>query len=458
MPVSRAGFTSRFLYGTSHWNGAVLAALAVIFAVFATWLFVAVSHGSDEQIATRAAQNARALIIKLQLDEEAGLRAYAQTHDRSFLQPFDGSAQRFAADASKLKMWLTAAGFKATLRLVDEESAIHTRWLKDVARPVMAGAAKSDTLQRGKPYIDRFLQIDDSLNAALDSRAAAVDQGFRRLLLPAIFLTGFMLIAVFGAALYYGARQAQMMHRIDVETQRADAEKRIADQLQEAFQQQQLPSLSNLRFSATYMPASSEARVGGDWYDAFVLPDGCVMFSIGDVAGHGIDAAVTMSRARQTIIAASLQERDPGAVLAHANLTLLLQHTKFATAICGFVDPRTLAVSYANAGHPQGIFVTKNGVARLLDHAGLPLSVAHDAAYASFNLTVEPGSMLILYTDGILEYNRDLIFGEERLLRIASDVAKRAIDNPASAIRDAVFTGYEPGDDVAIMTIKFAEA
>ena len=249
---------------------------------------------------------------------------------------------------------------------------------------------------------------------------------------------------------------AQMARENEAERVRSEIEKRITDQLQMAFQQQQLPVLRNLGFSATYIPATT-GTIGGDWYDAFELPDGRIMFSIGDVAGHGVEAAVTMTRARQAILAVALGATDPGEVFERANLALMLQDTKFATAICGYVDPATLRVTYATAGHPPAILVGLDGDAQHLCYDGLPLGVAHDAQYPSFEVQAEHGAILVLYTDGLLEYDRDLLAGERRILETVSAIALRRLDNPAAAIRDAIFTGYEPTDDVAIMTVAFSQ-
>lgn len=274
----------------------------------------------------------------------------------------------------------------------------------------------------------------------------------------AAVLTAFVALLGVAAILYYGSRQSGMAFALERETERADLEKELADKLQEAFLQQQLPAVSNLGFNATYLPAATTVQVGGDWYDAFELPYGRILFSIGDVAGHGIDAAVTMSRARQAIIAAALYESDPGAILARANKTLMLQDTRFATAICGFVDPRTLHVTYATAGHPPAILTTPQGSARLLEYDGLPLGVHPDATYPSFNFEAGPGSMLVLYTDGLLEYDHNLLAGEQRMLETTRNIARRAVDNPAQEIQDAIFSQYEPLDDVAILTISFRDA
>ncbi|HEY6234932.1 MAG TPA: PP2C family protein-serine/threonine phosphatase [Candidatus Elarobacter sp.] len=248
---------------------------------------------------------------------------------------------------------------------------------------------------------------------------------------------------------------ATMARELDDERIRVEAEKKVTEQLYQAFQQQ-LPVLPSLGFSATYVPASTGA-IGGDWYDAFELPDGRILFSIGDVAGHGVEAAVAMGRARQAILAIALGATDPGEVFERANLTMMLQDTHFATAICGYVDPATLRVTYASAGHPPGIIVGVDRIARHLDYGGLPLGVAHDAEYHSFEVQAEHGALLVLYTDGLLEYDRDLLAGERRILEAVSTIASRRIDNPAAAIRDAIFARYEPSDDVAIMTIAFAQ-
>ena len=270
-----------------------------------------------------------------------------------------------------------------------------------------------------------------------------------------VLLMGFVGLLVVGVILYYGSRQATMSRLLDDETKRAESEKQMAYKRQGAFLQQRLPVASNLGFSATYLPATRGTLVGGDWYDAFELSRGRIMFSIGDVAGHGIEAAVTMSRARQAIIAAALQDSEPGSILARANTALLLQDTKFATAICGYIDTATLEVTYATAGHPPGIMIDKDGSAQLLEYDGLPLGVAPNAVYPTFRLDAQRDSLLVLYTDGALEYDRDLLEGERRMLQTATDIAVRRVKDPAGAIQDAIFAEYEPLDDVAILAISF---
>src|SRR5947209_11257668 len=247
----------------------------------------------------------------------------------------------------------------------------------------------------------------------------------------AFILTGFVALLAVAAVFYYGSRQASMTVLLHHQRDRADAANRLANELQEAFTQQPLPVVSNLGFSATYLPATVETQIGGDWYDAFELPDGRIMFSIGDVARHGVQAAVIMSKVRQAVIAAALHHSDPGSILTRANNALRFPENKFATAICGHVDAATLHVSYATAGHPPGILIAADGSASVLKYAGAPLGVESDAASQTFEFTAEPNSMLVLYTDGLIEFSRDIIEGERLMLATAREIALRRLTNPA---------------------------
>ena len=274
----------------------------------------------------------------------------------------------------------------------------------------------------------------------------------RTFTVTAIVTSGLALVAVAGLFFYWGARGASEARALDVERARAEAESQITARLREALEPK-LPKLRTLGFSATYVPAST-GEIGGDWYDAFELPDGRIMFSIGDVAGHGVEAAATMSRARQAIIAVALDAQSPGEIFERANRLLLIQDTKFATAICGYIEPTTMRVDYATAGHPPALLVSATGDVTQLQYDGLPLGVANES-YRSFEVRVENGGMLVLYTDGLLEYDRDLLAGEKRILAAVASIGVQQLDNPAEAIRDAIFTDYAPTDDVAIMTIAF---
>jgi serine phosphatase RsbU (regulator of sigma subunit) len=214
--------------------------------------------------------------------------------------------------------------------------------------------------------------------------------------------------------------------------------------------------LPTLRFSATYVPATEEARVGGDWYDALELPNNRVLFAIGDVTGHGIDAAVTMNRARQALISSALLEGDPAAVLGRVNEEMVRQNAPLVTAVAGFADAGTYEFVYSTAGHPPPLLIEPGRTPRLLDCGSLPLGALRGSEYKLHRVQSVPGAILVLYTDGAVEHSRNVIEGEEMLIEAAAGAAEARVDDPASFIHKTIFKGRPVGDDVAILTIGFA--
>ncbi len=233
---------------------------------------------------------------------------------------------------------------------------------------------------------------------------------------------------------------------------------RAADVLQRAYIPRALPSHQHLRFDAMYLPAGDEARVGGDWYDAFELDDGRLVFSVGDVAGHGLDAAVTMGFVRQAVRIAAIATRSPSDILVTANRALLSQQLSPTTAIVGVYDPAERTVHYSSAGHPPPIFVDAGGP-RALPHGGLPLGVEEVAEFAVERVELEEHSALVLYTDGLIEQHRDVIAGLDRLIaEIGRLLARRGEpENWAAVIAERVLDG-PANDDLAVLAIRAVAA
>lgn len=237
---------------------------------------------------------------------------------------------------------------------------------------------------------------------------------------------------------------------IDAQQLALERTQRAVDTLQEAFIPRELPQTPFVRFDAAYLPAENEARVGGDWYDAFVLDDGTVVFSIGDVAGHGLEAAVVMANIRQAVLGASVDTPDPAGVLGKVNRIVCFQHSMLASAIVGFI--RDGRVSYSSAGHPPAVLADATA-ARLLPHGGLPLGVDQNANYSNVEFSPAVGNMLVLYTDGLTEARRLVTEAEELLLEASRNAA--ASTSSAAHIRDEVLGDAVASDDVAIMTLRF---
>ena len=232
---------------------------------------------------------------------------------------------------------------------------------------------------------------------------------------------------------------------------------RIGEVLQQALLPPDLPVADDYTFKAFYMPAGEEQLVGGDWYDAFRLPDGRVALSVGDVAGHGLPAAVTMGEVRQAFRIAALAEREPDAVLSLADRLLLLRDDAVTvTAIFAIYDPRERLFRYATAGHPPPVLSTTTA-AFTLPHDGLPLGIQTDCERRCWDFTLSPGSLVVLYTDGLIENNRDILYGEEQLLESLTDRKCRESENSAEFINHYVLGDRRASDDVAIVTLRVAD-
>jgi serine phosphatase RsbU (regulator of sigma subunit)/anti-sigma regulatory factor (Ser/Thr protein kinase) len=232
---------------------------------------------------------------------------------------------------------------------------------------------------------------------------------------------------------------------------------RIGEVLQNALLPASLPAADGYTFKAFYMPAGEERLVGGDWYDAFRLPDGRVALSVGDVAGHGLPAAVTMGEVRQAFRIAALAEREPDAVLSLADRLLLLRDDAVTvTAIFAIYDPRDHLFRYATAGHPPPVLATPEATFTL-PHDGVPLGIQPDCDRRCWDFTLSPGSLVVLYTDGLVENNRDIVAGEKRLLEAVSAAECRESENAAEFINHQVLEDLRASDDVAIVTLRVAD-
>jgi serine phosphatase RsbU (regulator of sigma subunit) len=408
----------------------------------------------------RLAQVERGHAVRAQLDEETGLRGYTITGDPEFLEPYVRGHASLAKSLDTLQATLAPLAIPGARALVADEARTSATWNATVAPYLIArngSAAQTKLLleKRGKFLIDRFRADDAQVQTLLAQVALDADQRSDLAISRTLVYNIGLLVVLSLAAIVFGSLQARAARSAFESRLLYQNEKRVATSLQRAFLQKTLPATPGLRVHAIYLPASKEAQVGGDWYDAFELPDKSILFSIGDVAGHGLEAAIAMSHARQAIVAAALSDSDPASVLSTANRSILLQDGTMVTAVCGFLDPVTREIVYATAGHPPPILV-QNGVAAFLEHEGVPLGIVAGNEYRTFTAHALAGALLVLYTDGVTEGHHDVLAGEARLLEAARLAAGE--DDPAAAIERRVFADAAPTDDVAILTLAFAPA
>ncbi|HEX3468677.1 MAG TPA: SpoIIE family protein phosphatase [Candidatus Elarobacter sp.] len=443
-------------------------ALALVVPVLLTGGFIVrgyirASFHREEEI-----RSARALAftsLRLQLDEETGMRGFEATHDRLYLEPYYNARRALPQTLASMHAAVGALGLVDAATAARDQIVANAAWERNVAQPLIARSAVVPEVvqRRGKMLIDRYRLDNQTIQDALLHREARIDaetqtsidriQGFGLLTVLILGLVGLG----FGLQQVRTARRLAMHEREAVEMRSAfEAEKRIADTLQEAFVLKALPALSGVTFSATYVPATDEANVGGDWYDGVQLSRDRVLFVIGDVAGHGLDAAVAMNQARQELISAAAFDPDPGELLVRVNAELLRQHTRMVTVACGYADLRTFEFAYATAGHPPPLLVEPGRAPRMLQFGGLPLAVLDGATYRTLRVQTVPGAVLVLYTDGAIEHSRDVLAGESLLLETVGRAVAGGVTDIAGAVRDAIFKDRPVADDVAIMTVAFA--
>ena len=433
-----------------------------------------ISSAFDQEQEIAAARSISFETVKDQLDEETGVRGFAATNDTVYLQPYtaargemDGRLQALRGAVDDLKL------SEASDAVVDAADA-NQKWIASVAEPLVAGGGEDPIAlqRRGKGLVDRFRADFATIDKLLVDRESRVNAAARSATDRVNLLVASAIVLTLALALVYVLAQMRAAQRLNRERERAatelrelaslraayEAEKRIADTLQDAFAQRPLPTLPLLQFSATYVPATDESKIGGDWYDAIELPGNRVLFAIGDVTGHGIDAAVTMNRARQSLITSALRETSPAEVLKRVNTDLLSDATRLVTAIAGFADADTFEFIYSVAGHPPPLLLEPGRPPRLLDCGSLPLGTVAAPEYTMYRVQSVPGASLVLYTDGAVEHSRNVLDGEALLLEAATKAMNQSGVEAATYIHNAIFDGRAVGDDVAILTIGFAVA
>ncbi len=182
-----------------------------------------------------------------------------------------------------------------------------------------------------------------------------------------------------------------------------EREHTTAQVLQRAILPELRTSFDHVRCTGRYLPAESGIQVGGDWYDVFNLPDGSLAIVIGDVAGHGLPAATTMTQLRNMLRAYAFDVASPASVLARMDAILAETGSEqYATCFYARFDPRTRELSFANAGHLPPILLEPGKAAALLPTRPSPLLGARGEPREE-RMRLDPGTRMLLFTDGLIE-------------------------------------------------------
>jgi len=243
-----------------------------------------------------------------------------------------------------------------------------------------------------------------------------------------------------------------------LEQKKLEQELAIAAGIQESLFPSKLPALNVTDLAARNRQAR---HVGGDYYDALPMEGGKHMLCVADISGKGLPAALLMANIQATL-RATISAHPSLAELATRVNALLHANTpsnKFATAFFLAYDPETGSSTYVNCGHNDGIVLRGNGEVELLTTTGLPVGLFARAAYEEGKVTLQPGDLLMMYSDGVTEAEdtNDTEFGMERVI----DVLRSHRDEPADTIVAQMvscidaFAGTAPQhDDITLMVLK----
>ncbi len=262
-----------------------------------------------------------------------------------------------------------------------------------------------------------------------------------------------MLIAQEGAARRAAAREKA------AEQQKRQRLQNVAEVLHSAAHPAPV-EVAGLDYNASYQPAEGEAGLGGDWYSVLPLRKNKVYLSVGDVVGHGLIAVEDMAQLRSAANAYAYQGLAPSQVLAELNAFAgNISRGGFATAVAAVYDPLTATLSYSSAGHPPALLrrAKTGAVIRLGDAGGPVLGPIEDVTYPQACVSVEPGDVIVMYTDGLVEHPDDVVqTGIDHLEQIVAMGPPDALLDGEALVAAVAPTPHS--DDVCVLVVRVRPA
>lgn len=239
------------------------------------------------------------------------------------------------------------------------------------------------------------------------------------------------------------------------QARRLAVEAAAARMLERGLQPGRLPRLPGLQLAARYVP-TERRLIGGDWYDAFTLPSGQLWLVVGDVAGHGLNAAVVMGRVKSALRSYALLSDTPQLALERTDRKV--QHfdiKTMITVVCAVSSPPYDRIDISSAGHPPPVLAASGRETQFVDLVpDPPLGAMPDVTRTSTSVDLPAGAVLLLYTDGLIEVREELI--DDGLNRLRTAV--RA-DHPAAVchtVMHHLIGSRAPDDDIAVLALRRA--
>ena len=235
-------------------------------------------------------------------------------------------------------------------------------------------------------------------------------------------------------------------------------QKQFSDTMQRSLLPRSVPELQGLELGDAY-ESSARVEVGGDVYDFMELGDGRLAVTLGDVTGHGIEAAADMAMAKFVFRSLAREHPEPGDFLQSANEVVVgeIAPGKFITLVYMVIDGGKGEVAAAGAGHPAPRIVGADGSVTGLETRGLVLGIEPGQRYEEVRATLDVGGAVVLYTDGVIEARWEgELYGIERLDRVLSERRDLSANELAQAVLADCrgFARGELADDCAVVVVK----
>jgi len=245
---------------------------------------------------------------------------------------------------------------------------------------------------------------------------------------------------------------------VQVERERVEQEMRVARSIQQASLPEGVPTLEGWQIRPYYQPAR---EVGGDFYDFHLLPEGRLGLVVGDATGKGVPAALVMSTTlgMLQLAAQGSDSSSPGEVLSRVNETLFarIPQNMFVTCFYAILDPKSVRLRYANAGHDLP-YLHRNGGAEELRARGMPLGLMPAMNYEEKEMVLDAGDSALFYSDGLVEAHdpEGKMFGFARLRELIGEHGEESsLENLLlEELYSFVGEGWEQEDDITLLTLR----
>ena len=233
-----------------------------------------------------------------------------------------------------------------------------------------------------------------------------------------------------------------------------DAEHSLVDALQQRVLRPP-PPVAGLDVHSVYMSAAQLVRMGGDWYEGALLADGRLALVVGDVVGHGVEAAADMAQIRNLVSAFLRSGTEPGDIFPLVSELLADDRMVTATATIVWIDEQNSRLRYVSAGHPPALVKHPDGHVEILDGGRQPLLGVTSASVEAGECDFAPGAVLVVYTDGLIERRtEDILTSIDRFARSLSASEETIAREIANGLMERAVEGRDQDDDIALVVVR----